>query len=618
MAPGSQPLPEDQMRRTWALIDILTSLKRRAKNPPPTAELILRKFDALSLPALDTLSILIDHTTAGQHRRLSPRQVCGMSQAVRVFPKDTASEVAHVHACESVVSDAAVKRGIFAASHARRLGLEHLAVARERGIPLCPIATDRHLQAMDAFARGGRNDKSTALEILGVGDANIPEDGAVFVSSNGLLTCTASCITVMDRLNLPGAICCGSCYQVVRADELSICRRCDDQLLCKECLGHAKHASECGRVRSMVRSMAQSLRPHIRESARRVAVVQLSREAGKLCLVVPMSTTSIASPLVPSSLLESLSRCSVVSSTELQVYWRLLIPFLADWYGDDQEAIEYVRVYDVHAAANRAMVEPQPNSSTSKGPKLLPSERRRLRKELRTTENKAKEEASAAAEAAAIAEADAVLERQSARPDATSAMLTSVLAKRKSAASTEVVAHVRARRDSLRDAERMARKPVSVRPGRDLTERICRRVDLVDARPTAALILQRRVRAWLRCRKKARRKKRSRAAKRIQSSVRTWLLLRVEVKSLIAATAASSGSVGTDCEEQSVADEPESLNPASTEPTTAAECAICLDDDAEFAAVPCGHRCLCASCSRTVTHCPMCRAQMSAVLRIFI
>ena len=59
MAPGSQPLSEDQMRRIWALIDILTSLKRRANHPPPTAELILRKFDDLSLPALDTLSILI-------------------------------------------------------------------------------------------------------------------------------------------------------------------------------------------------------------------------------------------------------------------------------------------------------------------------------------------------------------------------------------------------------------------------------------------------------------------------------------------------------------------------------------------------------------------------------
>ena len=403
MAFKTRPLSEDQMRRIWALIDILTSLKRRANHPPPTAELILRKFDDLSLPALDTLSLLIDHTTAGQHRRLSPRQVCGMSQAVRVFPEDTASEVAHVHACESVVSAAAVETASFAASQALRLGLEHLAVARERGIPLCPIATDRHLKAMDAFARGGRKDKSTALEILGVGDANIPEDGAGFVSSNGLLTSTSFCIAVMHRSDEPGDICCGVCYQVVRADELSICRRCDDQLLCKGCLGHAKHASECGRVRSIVRSMAQSLTPHIRESARRVAVVQLSSSG----LTVPMSTTSIASPLVPSSLLEYLSRCSVVSPSGLQVYWRLLIPFLADRDGDDQEAIEYVRVYDVQAAANRAMVEPQPNSSTSKGPKLLPSERRRLRKELRTTENKAKEEVSAAAEAAVMAEANA-------------------------------------------------------------------------------------------------------------------------------------------------------------------------------------------------------------------
>ena len=69
MAPGSQPLSDDQMRRTRALVDILTSLKRRANHPPPTEELILRNFDALSLPALNTLSILIDHTTAGQHRR---------------------------------------------------------------------------------------------------------------------------------------------------------------------------------------------------------------------------------------------------------------------------------------------------------------------------------------------------------------------------------------------------------------------------------------------------------------------------------------------------------------------------------------------------------------------
>ena len=139
MAFKTRPLSEDQMRRIWALIDILTSLKRRANPPPPTAELILRKFDDLSLPALDTLSLLIDHTTAGQHRRLSPREVCGMSQAVRVFPEDTASEVAHVHACESVVSAAAVETASFAASQALRLGLEHLAgggpEARNTAVP---------------------------------------------------------------------------------------------------------------------------------------------------------------------------------------------------------------------------------------------------------------------------------------------------------------------------------------------------------------------------------------------------------------------------------------------------------------------------------------------------
>ena len=62
-----------------------------------------------------------------------------------------------------------------------------------------------------------------------------------------------------------------------------------------------------------------------------------------------------------------------------------------------------------------------------------------------------------------MAEANAVLERQVARSDATSAMLTSVLAKRESAASPEVVAHVRARRDSLRAAKRMWRASLSAR-----------------------------------------------------------------------------------------------------------------------------------------------------------
>ena len=132
----------------------------------------------------------------------------------------------------------------------------------------------------------------------------------------------------------------------------------------------------------------------------------------------------------------------------------------------------------------------------------------------------------------------------------------------------------------------------------------------------AAILLQRRARAWLRCRKKLRRKKRSRAAKLLQRSVRTWLLLRVVAKPYIATIAASSGGEGDDGEELELP-EPEPPNPASTE-SAATECAICFDDDAEFAVIPCGHRCLCASCIKAVSDCPVCRGAMTAVLRVFV
>ena len=92
MSSGSLPLYE--MRRTWALVDMLTSVKRRANHPPPTAELIRRKFDTLPMPALDTLSILVDQTIAEQHGRLGQGMVCGMARAVRSFPEATAAEVA--------------------------------------------------------------------------------------------------------------------------------------------------------------------------------------------------------------------------------------------------------------------------------------------------------------------------------------------------------------------------------------------------------------------------------------------------------------------------------------------------------------------------------------------
>ena len=164
MASGSQPLSDEQMRRTWALVDILTSVQRRANHPPPTRELIRRKFDALPLPALDTLSILVDCTIAEQHGRLSRSQVCGMARAVRSFPEYTAAEVAYAHACGRVVSDATVTAASRQTSHLRRVGFEHLTEARQSGVPLCPIASDRHLRAMAALVKDRKNRKGAALE----------------------------------------------------------------------------------------------------------------------------------------------------------------------------------------------------------------------------------------------------------------------------------------------------------------------------------------------------------------------------------------------------------------------------------------------------------------------
>ena len=370
----------------------------------------------------------------------------------------------------------------------------------------------------------------------------------------------------------------------------------------------------CRRVRTHVRSLAQSLTPHLRESVRRVAVVRLNGSG----LIVPMVCTSVASPLIPSSLWESLSRCSaLVSLGDLSVHWRLLVAFLADQKGDDQKAIPYEHVYNLQAAT--VLADTQPKGTTRRAPKLLPGERRRLQKEMKATDKRTKDEARASTVAEAIAEANAVLERQSARPDATSAMLTSVLLKRGSTASPGVVARARAKRDWLKTAEMRARKPAKAKSEetRDAAERPRTDGDLAARLVAAALLLQRRARTWLRSRKKLRRKQRSRAAKLIQLAIRTCLLLRVAAKPYITSTTASSGSEGADGDELVELPEPEPPRPASTDPATT-DCAVCLDGNAEYAVVPCGHRCLCASCIKALSECPVCRGAMTAVLRVFV
>ena len=159
----------------------------------------------------------------------------------------------------------------------------------------------------------------------------------------------------------------------------------------------------------------------------------------------------------------------------------------------------------------------------------------------RTTSGEVEDDARAVAVALAVAEADAVLERQAARPDATSAMLTRVLAKRECTASPDVVARARTQRDALKAAERAAHRPAkrTARPERGAAERARREgaEPTTDARSAAArLLLQRRARAWLRGRRKLRRKERSRAAKSIQRAVRAWL-----PSLAVAATPAQSG-----------------------------------------------------------------------------
>ena len=590
MGSESEPysLPNGDLRGACSVVNLLTSLKRRTNSRPPTALLIQRKFSVLSQSNFDTLSLLVENKISMVHGPLSPHHVGGMTRALKCFQTDTAAEIAHVHACGVVVSASAVKAALFESSHMVRIGLQHLAAAQRRGIPLHPIATDLHARAMATLSEGEGGDEKTPLEIMGVGDSRALKDGT-FESSTGLLIGAALCILVMSNSSV--GVCCGSCRRVVSGYEISICSRCGDHLACQRCLtgeGYARHMNECRRVRTMVRAMAESLMPLVRHSARRVAVVRLNGSG----LIVPVHTTSIASPLIPSSLWESLSRCpTVVPHSAISTHWRLLVAFLAQDEGDDQEAIEYEHVYHVQAAKHAVVADGLSAGPAHRAPALLPSEQRRLRKGRRAAENRTAESVRAAAEAQAQAQANEVLERQAARPDATSAMLTSVLSKRESTASPEVIARVRVKRDSLKVAERRERKPPKTRPGWSPARAVHNEnVSQPSDRSAAALLLQRHVRAWLRWRKKARRRQRSCAAKLLQRSIRTWLLPRV-------ATTASPGS-NEDDEDRLL-------------------CVVCLERSRVMLFLVCAHLCACESCAAQLTECPLCRA-VSVTMRVFI
>ena len=56
------------------------------------------------------------------------------------------------------------------------------------------------------------------------------------------------------------------------------------------------------------------------------------------------------------------------------------------------------------------------------------------------------------------------------------------------------------------------------------------------------------------------------------------------------------------------------------EPTADAansECVVCLDGRRECVFVPCGHVATCEQCSGTLVNCPICRASIERVVRVY-
>eukprot|EP00746_Dinoflagellata_sp_MGD_P165323 gnl/MRDRNA2_/MRDRNA2_94526_c0_seq1.p1 gnl/MRDRNA2_/MRDRNA2_94526_c0~~gnl/MRDRNA2_/MRDRNA2_94526_c0_seq1.p1 ORF type:complete len:1049 (+),score=177.51 gnl/MRDRNA2_/MRDRNA2_94526_c0_seq1:88-3234(+) len=64
-----------------------------------------------------------------------------------------------------------------------------------------------------------------------------------------------------------------------------------------------------------------------------------------------------------------------------------------------------------------------------------------------------------------------------------------------------------------------------------------------------------------------------------------------------------------------------SLQMSNAAPQTMNTCAICLDQPADFLAVPCGHQCACEECFKaiqeTTQKCPICRARVESIQRVF-
>jgi hypothetical protein len=70
-------------------------------------------------------------------------------------------------------------------------------------------------------------------------------------------------------------------------------------------------------------------------------------------------------------------------------------------------------------------------------------------------------------------------------------------------------------------------------------------------------------------------------------------------------------------EPQSVSNEP-SAPPPLDHQEQAYECVVCMDSEANYACIPCGHKCLCSNsdCS-SLKDCPLCRQEITGTYRIY-
>jgi hypothetical protein len=78
---------------------------------------------------------------------------------------------------------------------------------------------------------------------------------------------------------------------------------------------------------------------------------------------------------------------------------------------------------------------------------------------------------------------------------------------------------------------------------------------------------------------------------------------------------ASDSLAGGDEEDEESAEKLEEENRQLKE---SRNCKVCMDNDVNTVFLPCGHLVCCDSCSRSVTHCPICRTFIRGTVKTFL